>query len=59
MRIGVATFILPGQEKKAEALFNDPLITITINERNPMPKEGIILLYIQYEDYREREGALE
>jgi len=59
MKIGIATFILPGQEQKAMKLINDPMVTVTINERHPMPKEGIILLYIEYEDHREKEGALD
>lgn len=58
MKIGIATFNLPGQEKKAMDLINNPDIEVTISERYLLPKEGYLILYIQYEDNRE-EGVFD
>lgn len=55
MRIGIKTFWLPGQDRMASQFMNTPGIVVTINERYPCPKEGTILLHLQYEDYRSEE----
>lgn len=57
MKFGVRTFILPGQEKQLEALLNEPLITVTTNKEFFSSKDGLLIVYVQFEDYRE-EGAL-
>jgi hypothetical protein len=57
MKIGIKTFILPGQEKAMELVMNDPDLVVTICERNFAAKEGVLIVFVQYEDNRE-EGAL-
>lgn len=57
MRKGVKTYTLPGQEYELEELINEPLVEVTHKVITPCPKEGIILVYIEYDDYREK-GAL-
>lgn len=56
MTKGIKTFVLPGQERQATKFMNTPEVYITVNERHTMTKEGVIILYLEYEDYRE-EGA--
>lgn len=50
---GAATFMLPGRERDLNILLNHPDIKIVINERYAMAKDGFILNYIQWEDYRD------
>lgn len=53
MKKGVKVFTLPGEEMEATDFMNQDLVDIVYKERVACPKEGIILLYLEYEDYRE------
>lgn len=57
MKFGIKTFTLPGQELQLQSLLNDPLIVVTTNERYFCAKEGYLIVYTVFEDYRE-EGVL-
>jgi hypothetical protein len=57
MKFGVKAFTLPGQESQLQLLLNDPLIVVTTNERYFCSKEGYLIVYVVFEDYRE-EGVL-
>lgn len=54
MKKGVRTYTLPGQEIEAETLMNNDLIEITTKTAFACPKEGIILLYLEFDDYTEK-----
>lgn len=47
------TFTLPGQEGIIEGIQNNDLITVTRKDIMPCPKEGIIMVYMEYEDFNE------
>jgi hypothetical protein len=53
MKRRVRVFTLPGEEYEVDKVLNEDLITIIDELKVPCPKEGIILLYLKYEDYRE------
>lgn len=57
MTKGIKTFILPGQELQATEFINQNGVFITVNERHMMPKDGIIILYLEYENYNTDEGC--
>jgi hypothetical protein len=50
-KIGMKTFILPGQEYLAEEIYNNENYVVVDEDRVACPKEGIILLYLKYEDH--------
>lgn len=47
----VKTFILPGMESNMEQILNNPNITVTDKVKVPCAKEGIIIVYIEYEEF--------
>lgn len=51
--IRTRTFTLPGQEAVIESIANNDLTVITRKDLMPCPKEGIIMVYLEYEDYNE------
>jgi hypothetical protein len=50
-------FTLPGQEKRLNDILNDDMITIINKTKFPCPKEGVILVYVEYIDYKEEGSA--
>lgn len=54
-KIGLATLTLPGQEYQATQIFNNPNYVVVDELKVACPKEGVILLYLKYEDYSEEE----
>lgn len=59
MKIGIKTFMLPGQDKQASEFMNHPDIVVTLQERYFAAKEGFILLHIQFEDYRSEASEID
>jgi hypothetical protein len=55
MKRGVKTFQFPGDERLANKFLNTEGIVVTINERHFAQKTGVIILYLEYEDYRDNE----
>jgi len=50
-RIVTRVYTLPGEERLIDAIHNNPLYVITNKIVTPMPKKGIIMVYLEYEDY--------
>lgn len=53
MKRGIRVFTLPGDEMQVNNILNNPNISVIDKEKIPCPKEGVILLYLEYEDYGE------
>ena len=53
MRREVRVFTLPGQEHEVNQILNDDMMCVVDEMKVPCPKEGVILLYLKYEDYSE------
>jgi len=51
MKRGIKTFILPMQDKEASIFMNNKDIVVTLKERHFAPKEGLLYLYIEYDDF--------
>lgn len=49
-KIKIRTFSLPAEDLDATRLFNQENVTILISERHLCAKDGIILLFVQYEE---------
>ncbi len=54
-KIRTRSFILPGQEAQIDAIHDNDLYTVTQKIVTPMPKEGIIMVYMEYEDHSKEE----
>lgn len=50
-KVRTRVFTLPGEERLIDNIQNNELYVVTNKIVSPMPKEGIIMVYIEYEDY--------
>lgn len=47
----VGFFILPGEEKRIEDILNNPHYVIIKQKENFAVKEGILMIYMEWEDH--------
>ena len=52
----VSTFTMPGDEPMMESIMNDKNSVITNKVITPCPKEGIILIYVEYDKQVQDKG---
>lgn len=49
----VQTFSMPGDEPVMERIINEPSVIVTNKVITPCPKEGIIMVYLEYDKISE------
>jgi hypothetical protein len=51
MKIRVKVFILPGEERLAEEIYNNEDYVVVDELKTACPKDGFIFLYLKWEDH--------